>query len=94
MNFRILLSLFFLLITTFGCEELILESEPENSPRANFEYLWQEAKENYSFFEYKGIDWDEVYQRYSPRVTDETRQVELFDILAEMLNELRDAMLI
>ncbi len=31
-----------------------------------------------------------MYREYSPRVTDETNVVELFDICAEMLDELRD----
>lgn len=90
MNYRVFILLLLISLTSAACEELILDAEPVDSPRENFEYLWQEAKENYSFFEYKSIDWDEVYDRYSPQVTDETRLVQLFDILSDMLNELRD----
>jgi hypothetical protein len=90
MNYRILVATLFVLLTSQACEQLILEAEPKNTARANFEYLWQEAKENYAFFEYKSIDWDDIYQKYSPLVTEETGQIELFNILFDMLNELRD----
>lgn len=73
-----------------SCEELILDEEPGNDPVENFDYLWQVAQEKYSFFEYKNIDWDEVYDEYRSRVNSETGSIELFDILFEMLGELRD----
>lgn len=62
----------------------------EPSPRANFEALWKILDENYCFFSYKNIDWDEVYRRYEPLITDTMSQVALFDTLASMANELRD----
>lgn len=85
--------LFALLLTIglgSGCEQLILDTDTVDSPRENFEYLWQECLEKYSFFEYKDIDWQEVYNRYSPQINENMSQIELFDVLAAMLNELRD----
>ena len=87
-RYFILLALIFLSFS--GCEELILDEEPADSPRANFEYLWKEVKEKYSFFEYKNIDWDAVYDEYSPQIDDDMGEVALFDVLFQMLNELRD----
>ena len=73
-----------------SCESLLLEAEPENTPETVFNYLWTEAKEKYAFFEYKNIDWDEVYDRYQPQIKAEMSQAELFNVLFAMLNELRD----
>ncbi|MDL2208508.1 S41 family peptidase [Parabacteroides sp. OttesenSCG-928-O15] len=60
------------------------------SPRENFETLWKIMDEYYCFFEYKQIDWQEVYDRYSPQVHESMDQYELFDLLGEMLSELQD----
>lgn len=76
------------LLTT--CETLFVQEDPDNSDRANFEFLWKECDEKYAFFAYKGIDWDSVYQAYSPRVTDGLSSDSLFRVLWDMLNELRD----
>lgn len=88
-------SIFYLVIASVlfifpACENLIFEDNPSSTPRDNFEYLWKQANERYSFFEYKGINWDEVYSRYSRRVRNNINDVELFNILWEMLNELQD----
>jgi hypothetical protein len=61
-----------------------------SSPRQNFEALWHLIDENYCFFEYKSIDWDAVYTKYSPKVTDTMSRYELFKVLGDMLCELKD----
>lgn len=72
----------------------VTEDVPDDSPRGNFEAFWQTLDERYCFFDYKageyGLDWDEVYDRYSPRVTARTSARQLFDVLADMVGELRD----
>ncbi len=73
-----------------SCSRLILDEEPENSPVANFEYLWEQCHQKYSFFAFKQIDWLEVHDRYRSQVSDAMTDEELFDLLARMLNELRD----
>lgn len=64
--------------------------EYDNNPRGNFDALWTILDEHYCFFKEKGVDWDEVYARYSPRVSNAMTREELFDLCAEMLGELRD----
>lgn len=73
-----------------GCEKVLMEDEPGNDPVTNFEHLWKTADEKYSFFEYKDIDWDAVYQKYRPQVSNDMTNYALFTVLKEMLNELRD----
>ena len=59
-------------------------------PHTNFEALWKILDEHYCFFEYKQVDWDEVYRKYSVLVSDTMNQYVLFDFLGNMLAELKD----
>lgn len=59
-------------------------------PQTNFDALWQIIDENYCFFEYKDLDWDEVYQQYNRQLRDTMNQYALFDLLGDMLDELKD----
>lgn len=71
----------------FSCEKA---DEYSSAPRENFEALWKIMDEHYCFFEYKDVDWNDVYARYSVQVTDTMKQDQLFKLLGEMLNELKD----
>lgn len=66
------------------------ESEYKDTPLGNFQALWQLIDDRYCFFEYKEIDWNRVYNSYRPRIKTRMTEEELFEILAEMLRELRD----
>ena len=72
----------------------ITEDIPSNTPQGNFKALWQVIDTKYCFLDYKheeyGLDWDEVYNRYSNRLIDDMTNKQLFQVLAEMLEELRD----
>lgn len=70
-----------------GC---IREEEYDNSPRGNFEALWRIIDEQYCFLDYKQIGWDEVYHRYSGQIQDNMDDEALFEVLGNMLAELRD----
>ncbi len=80
-----------LLLTVTSC---IREDEFENSPIGNFEALWSIIDQRYCFFDYAeqeyGLDWDAVYREYRPKVEGEVADEELFNILGDMLAELRD----
>lgn len=85
--------LIYLITTLFlfsSCEKVLMEKEPTDDPINNFDYLWNTANEKYSFFEYKGIDWNAVYNEFRPQIYPDMKQGELFDVLAEMLNRLED----
>ncbi len=68
--------------------------ERDDTPTGNFEALWQILDERYCFFDYKqkeyGLDWNEVYNKYRVRVSDNMTTVQLFEVLCDMLAELRD----
>lgn len=68
--------------------------EFDNTPMGNFEALWHIIDERYCFFDYKsdeyGLDWDAVYRSYSRKIADGMSDVGLFEVLGDMLDELRD----
>lgn len=70
-----------------GCEKA---DDFTADPRTNFNALWKIMDEHYCFFDYKGVDWDEVYDRYVGRVDTVKDQFELFQLLGEMLAEVKD----
>ena len=70
-----------------GCNE---KDEFSVDPFTNFKSLWKIIDESYCFFEYKKIDWDAVYQKYSVQITDSMDRFLLFDLLGKMLAELED----
>lgn len=66
----------------------------QRRPRGNFEALWKIINEHYCFFDYKnseyGLDWNEVYARYSRQIDGSMTSTQLFEVLGNMLGELRD----
>ena len=68
--------------------------ERPDTPTGNFEALWHIIDEHYCFFDYKqhvyGLDWQEVYNKYKVRVNDNMSSTQLFEVLCDMLAELRD----
>ena len=73
-----------------SCEKAMIEKDPAITPIENFEHLWNTVDEKYSFFEYKNINWNEIYNIYRPQISDNMYDEELFSVLANMITELRD----
>ena len=74
-----------------SCERIFWEENlASNDPRENFEYLWNQVDRHYSYFDVKEIDWNEVKTRYNESIHDEMSEEELFRVLGNMMNELRD----
>lgn len=82
-----ILSGIILLLSLSACHSV---DEWDNDAVGNFETLWSTVDQHYCFFKEKGIDWDSIYNVYRPRITDGMKQSDLFDVCAEMLNELQD----
>ncbi len=80
-----------LMFVTTACVD---EDEYPNTPSGNMEALWHIIDEHYCFLDLKkaeiGLDWDEVHARYSLRVNDDMSSKQLFEVLCDMLSELRD----
>jgi len=75
----------------FSCEKIMFA--PDQASRnalVNFDYLWNEVDKKYSYFELKNINWNTIKDTYRSRLNENSTDQELFDVLAKMLNELRD----
>ncbi len=66
------------------------EFDFDNNPHGNFDALWTILDKNYCFFEYKDIDWDSIGVSYRARVTPTMSKDALFDLMGQMLSELKD----
>ncbi len=80
----------FALVALASCEQALIKPDPASSPVSNFDLLWHTLDEKYSLFTYKNIDWQKVYNRYRPQVTDDMSEKALFEVMANMLAELKD----
>lgn len=83
-----------ILITLLAFTSCVTEDEQSNTRQGNFEALWKIIDEHYCFFDYKqheyGLDWNAVYQKYKVRVNEQMTSEQLFEVLGDMLSELRD----
>ena len=86
MNKLLLIVSIFLL----ACSKPFFDQEPAPNAEETFKYLWKECDEKYSFFELKNVDWNEKNSKYSSQVYNGMSQQALFDVLFDMLKELRD----
>lgn len=78
----------FCMVSLYGCEDMSLQFD--NDPKGNFDALWTIMDRNYCFFGYKDIDWNAVYDEYSPRITADMGNDALFKLMGQMLAELKD----
>ena len=88
------LNILFPLIGLLSATSCIREDVSGNTPEANFESLWKIIDEQYCFLDYKkqeyGLDWDQVHETYAKRITPSMGWEALFEVLSEMVAELRD----
>ena len=74
-----------------SCEKVFFEEELEStSPSDNFEYLWNQCNEKYSYFGVKNIDWNVIRAKYEAQIYEGMSEDSLFNTLGSMLNELKD----
>ena len=80
----------FLLLFT-ACEKAFLEDElSSDDPFTSFDYLWEQIDLKYSYFDVKEIDWNEQKSKYRAQLYGGMSQVELFNIMGNMMKELKD----
>lgn len=56
-----------------------------------FEDVWRTVNEQYYDSSFHGVNWQEVHDRYRPRVERAANDIELYSLFEVMLAELRDA---
>lgn len=82
------------LLTIFILTSCVDEADYPNTTNGNMEALWTIMDEHYCFFSLKekelGVNWDEVHKRYQKKVRGNLSSEQLFEVLTDMLGELRD----
>jgi hypothetical protein len=81
-----------LLVLGFGvlaCDDPASAANGSPNGVADLEAAWTAVDSVYPYFEFKGIDWDDVHSAYRPRVEDVAGD-EIYVVLLEMLGELMD----
>ncbi len=78
------------LMFCMACEKLFVKPDKENTPVENFETLWKDFDRNYSFFEYKKVNWDSLYSVYRPLVHNDMKGRAFFSVCNQLLFHLQD----
>ena len=91
MKDKLLLLLAFVL-TLCSCQRG--ESDYDETPQTNLDALWNIIDRQYCFLDYKekqlGISWADIHTKYSARLNPRMSRVQLFEVLCQMLSELKD----
>lgn len=74
-----------------SCEKAIFKKKGQSSDAVkNFDYLWEQVDKRYAYFDYKKVDWQQIYNKYRAKVYNDMSEDSLFKVMGNMLNELRD----
>jgi len=73
-----------------SCELAFMRPSTPNTPTDVFEEAWTFTDGEYSFFDYKNINWDSIKTVFEPMVNDSMSDEELFDVMADVMFTLRD----
>ena len=83
-------SVILIFILTFCLTAKSQTNKKLSKPEKDFEKFWTTFKDNYAFFQLKGVNWDETYKKYKPQVNSKTKETELVKIFGEMVEPLKD----
>ncbi len=79
-----------ILIGLMSCDRLFISPDAASSNLVNFDLLWSTVDKKYSYFTYKKIDWNAARVTYRPQAEKAKNDEELFQVMASMLNDLKD----
>ncbi|MFT5285694.1 MAG: carboxyl-terminal processing protease [Planctomycetota bacterium] len=63
---------------------------PATDPIACFDYFWALMDHHYAYFDVRGVDWKAQRELHRPRVTLETTESDLWEILCDTLQDFND----
>ena len=72
-----------------ACTGYLVPTAESNHNMEDFEAAWKRVNVVYPYLEYKQIDWQSIYHEYKAKV-EQTSGDEIYEVLVEMLGELRD----
>lgn len=90
MNKKISILLTFSLLCV-SCEKLFIDDKNDSSNKVTFNEVWSVLDDRYSLFELKNIDWNFIYSKYEPKITESLTDQNLLTELGNMIKELKDS---
>ena len=86
-----IISVLSVILVFVSCEKVLFKEEVASiDPQKNLDYLWKQCDEKYSYFDLKGVNWNQVKIDYSAKLYDGMSNDSLFQVLGGMLRELKD----
>ena len=70
---------------------LLAQDNRSHNPVTIFEELWSQFDQQYAGFELRNVDWNQLHEKYSAKISEQTTKEALFETCCEMLRELNDA---
>ena len=68
---------------------MIIQEPSDDFNLEDFDMAWQVTRDNYPYFELKGVDWDEIYAEYYPKAVSASGD-EIYTVLLDMFAHLKD----
>ncbi|MBC9795247.1 S41 family peptidase [Sinomicrobium weinanense] len=78
------------LVLFASCESVLIDDEQTTDPYQNFDYLWNYIDTHYPYLDYKQVNWEEERIKYRSKLSDNTTERELFNVMRDLLNTLKD----
>lgn len=78
-----------LVLLLFSCKKE--DAEVENTPLKNYTVLWEDFNSTYPAFQLNNINWDSVYAANTAKISSNTTDSALFNILNSSILTLKDA---
>ena len=88
MKQNIFVSVVLIIVSIVGCSDLLITSPDVSINSRDFEVAWKATNDVYPMFEYKKLNWNEVYFKYREKVYNSTE--DFSKILINMMRELKD----
>jgi hypothetical protein len=82
-TFNIFFNLLLIVTTSFG--------QNKSNSSELYDEFWHWVDKNYIYFDAKKVDWDAVYHKYAPNISDTTSETALFEAMDQSILALKDA---
>lgn len=79
-----------LILLVSSCQKTFFAEIPESTALNNFDYVWNDFKENYGSFQPRNINWDSLQVVWRGQLNGQSADSQLYAALVGLLSPLRD----
>ena len=79
-----------LFLAFFGCENIVVNDQPDNTQRNNFEIYWNDFDQNYAAFTVRNINWDSIYLSSIEQISSGLTEDEFREMMAMISLSFKD----